>query len=74
MSTRSDQITGHAKSVAGLVTGNEELEAKGDKQTKAADAEARIDDVKDKVVDAIDHVTDAVEHVADKAKESITKK
>ena len=74
MNSQSDQVKGHAKSVAGIVTGNKDLQDKGDAETRTAEAEAHIDDAKDKAVEVLDHIKDGVEAVADKAKDSIQKK
>jgi uncharacterized protein YjbJ (UPF0337 family) len=71
VNTQSDQIKGHAKSVAGIVTGNQDLQAEGDAETRTADASARIDDAKDKAVEVIDRVTDTIDDLADKAKNKI---
>ena len=74
MNTQSDQIKGHAKSVAGIVTGNKDLASEGDAETRRADAAGHIDDAKDKAVEVLDHIKDDLEAVADKAKDSIQKK
>ena len=74
MSTQSDQVKGHAKSVAGIVTGDKELQAEGDAETRTADAAAHLDDAKDKAVDVLDNIKDKVEDAADKAKETLHKK
>lgn len=67
MSTQSDQVKGHAKSVAGIVTGNKDLEAEGDAETRTADAAAHIDDAKDKAVEVLDTIKDKLDDAADKA-------
>ena len=71
MGTESDQVKGHAKSVAGIVTGNKDLQAEGDSETRTADAAAHIDDAKDKAVEVLDHVKDKLDDAADKAKDSL---
>ena len=48
MSTQSEQVKGHAKSVVGTLTGNRGLRADGDAETRTADAAAPIDDAKDR--------------------------
>ncbi len=73
MNTQSDQIKGHAKSVAGIATGNKDLQAEGDAETRTAEAAAHLDDAKDKAVEVIDHVKDKIDDAADKAKASIHK-
>jgi uncharacterized protein YjbJ (UPF0337 family) len=71
MNTQSDQVKGHAKSVAGIVTGNKDLQSEGDSETRTAGAAAHVDDAKDKVVDMLDHVKDKLDDAADKAKDSL---
>jgi len=74
MNTQSDQVKGHAKSVAGIVTGNKDLQDKGDAETRTADAAAHIDDAKDKVEEVVDKVKDKLDDAADKAKDTLHKK
>jgi uncharacterized protein YjbJ (UPF0337 family) len=71
MNTQSDQVKGHVKSVAGIVTGNKELQDEGDAETRAADAAAHIDDAKDKAVEVLDHIKDKLDDAADKAKDTL---
>ena len=74
MNSQSDQVKGHAKSVTGIVTGNKDLQAEGDAETRKADAAARIDDAKDKAAEVVDHIKDKVDDAADKAKDALHKK
>jgi len=74
MNTQSDQVKGHAKSVAGIVTGNKDLQDKGDAETRTAEAAGHIDDAKDKVEEVVDKVKDKLDDVADKAKDSLHSK
>ena len=71
MNTQSDQVKGHAKSVAGIVTGNKDMKAEGDSETRTAEAAAHIDDAKDKVEEVLDHIKDKLDDAADKAKDSL---
>jgi len=71
MNTKSDQVKGHVKSVAGIVTGNDDLQAEGDSETRTAEAAEHIDDAKDKAVEVLDHIKDKLEDAADKAKDSL---
>jgi uncharacterized protein YjbJ (UPF0337 family) len=71
MNAQSDQVKGHAKSVAGIVTGNQELQDEGAAQTRAGEAAASIDAARDKAADVLDKVKDALDHAADKAKDSL---
>jgi uncharacterized protein YjbJ (UPF0337 family) len=74
MNTQSDQVKGHAKSVAGIVTGNKDLQDEGDAETRTAEAAARIDDAKDKVAEVVDHIKDKLDDTADKAQDTLHKK
>jgi uncharacterized protein YjbJ (UPF0337 family) len=74
MSNESDQVKGHAKSVAGIVTGNKDLQAEGDAETRTAEAAAHIDDAKDKAVDVLDNIKDKLDDAADKAKDALHRK
>ena len=73
MNSQSDQVTGHAKSVAGIVTGNKDLQDKGDAETRTAEAAAHIDDAKDKAAEVVDHIKDTLDDAADKAKDALHK-
>jgi len=73
MNSQSDQVEGHAKSVAGIVTGNKDLQDKGDAETRTAEAEAHIDDAKDKAAEVVDHIKDKLDDAADKAKDALHK-
>ncbi len=69
MNAQSEQIKGHAKSVAGIVTGDDELKAKGDTETKTAETVGRIDAAKDKAGDALDAAKDKAGDALDAAKD-----
>ncbi len=71
MNTQSDQIKGHAKSVAGIVTNNKDMQADGDSETRKADAEAHVDHAKDKAAEVVDHAKDKFNDMADKTKEAL---
>ena len=71
MNSQSDQVKGHATVVAGIVTGNKDLQDKGDAQVREADAAAHVDDAKAKVADAIDTVKDKLDDAADKATDAL---
>ena len=71
MNTQSDEVKGHAKSVAGIVTGNKDLQAEGDEETRNAEAAAHIADAKDKAVEFLDHTKDRLDDAADKAKDTL---
>jgi uncharacterized protein YjbJ (UPF0337 family) len=71
MGATSDKVQGQAKEVAGVVTGNEDLEAEGKSDRQTGEAEEKVDDVKDRVTDFVDSVKDKAEDVADKAKDTL---
>lgn len=74
MSAQSDQAKGHAKEAAGLLTGNEELQAEGKAERVAGETQEKLDKVKDKAEGALDKVQDALNDVLDKAKHAVHKK
>ena len=71
MGATSDKVQGQAKEVAGIVTGDKDLEAEGKSDRKVGEAEEKVDDVKDRVTDFVDTVKDKAEDVADKAKDRL---
>jgi uncharacterized protein YjbJ (UPF0337 family) len=71
MNTKSDQVEGHAKSAAGIVTGNKDLQDEGDSETRKADMEAHVDHAKDKAGEVLDNAKDKLDDVADKAKDAL---
>jgi uncharacterized protein YjbJ (UPF0337 family) len=73
MNSKSDQVKGHAKSVAGIVTGDKDLEAKGDAETRTANAAAHVDDAKDKAVELLDQIKGKLDDAAEKAKDALSK-
>jgi uncharacterized protein YjbJ (UPF0337 family) len=71
MGATSDKVQGQAKEVAGIVTGDEDLEAKGKAERQTGEAEEKVDEVKDRVEGFVDAVKDKVEDAADKAKDTL---
>jgi uncharacterized protein YjbJ (UPF0337 family) len=74
MGAKGDQITGHAKETAGVITGNKDLQAEGRAQRMAGEAKEATDNLKDKAAETIDKVQGAVNEAMDKAKSAINKK
>lgn len=74
MNTQSDKVKGHAKSVTGIVTGNEELQAEGDAETRTAELAEHVDDAKGKAAEVLDTIKDKLDDAADKAKDALHKK
>lgn len=74
MSGKSDQVKGHVKEAAGVVTGDRDLESEGKADRRAGEAKEKLDHAKDKIKDVIDEVEGKVEDVVDKAKGVLHKK
>jgi uncharacterized protein YjbJ (UPF0337 family) len=60
MNAKSDQIKGHAKEAAGVLTGDKDLESEGKTDRRTGEAEEKIDHAKDKVDEVIDKTKDAL--------------
>lgn len=71
MGATSDKVQGQAKQVAGIVTGDKDLEAQGKAERQTGEAEEKVDEVKDRVTGFVDTVKDKVEDLADKAKDTL---
>ena len=71
MGATSDKVQGQAKEVAGIVTGDKDLEAEGKSDRQTGEAEEKIDDVKDRVQGFVDDVKDKADDLADKAKDML---
>ena len=71
MSAQSDQAKGHAKEAAGLLIGNEDLQAKGRAERVAGEAQEWTDRVKGAVVGGLDKVQRTLNVVLDKAKKAV---
>jgi uncharacterized protein YjbJ (UPF0337 family) len=71
MGATSDKVQGQAKEVAGIVIGDQDLEAQGKAERQVGEAEEKLDDVKDRVEDFVDKVKDKAEDVVDKAKDML---
>ncbi len=71
MSAKSDQVKGHAKEAAGILTGDKNLAAKGKADRRSGEVEEKIDHAKGRVEEILDKSADKVEEVLDKAKEAL---
>lgn len=60
MSAKSDQVKGHAKEAAGILTGDEDLESEGKTDRLTGEAEEKIAHAKEKVDEVIDKAKDAL--------------
>ncbi len=74
MSAKSDQVKGHVKEAAGVLTGDKDLESEGKTDRRTGEAEEKIDQAKDKVDEVIDVTKDKVEEVADKTRDALHRK
>lgn len=71
MGATSDKLQGQAKQVAGIVSGDKDLEAEGKADRRAGEAQEKVDEVKDKIADFVKDVTDKVQEVGDKATDKL---
>ncbi len=71
MSAQSDQAKGHAKEAAGLLTGNEDLQAEGRAERVAGEAQEQTDKVKDTVEGGLDKVQGTLNELLDKARRAL---
>jgi uncharacterized protein YjbJ (UPF0337 family) len=60
MSAKSDQVKGHVKEAAGVLTGDKDLESEGKTDRRTGEAEEKIDHAKDKVEEVVDKAKDAL--------------
>ena len=74
MGAESDQVKGKAKEVAGIITGDKDLESEGQADRHGGEAKEKVDKAKDKVEEVIDEAKDKVEEVIDKAKDALHRK
>jgi uncharacterized protein YjbJ (UPF0337 family) len=74
MSAKSDQVKGHVKEAAGVLTGDKDLESEGKTDRRTGEAEEQIDHAKDKVEEVIDSTKDKVEEGADKTRDALHRK
>jgi uncharacterized protein YjbJ (UPF0337 family) len=74
MSAQSNQAKGHAKEAAGLLTGNEDLQAEGKAERVAGETQEQTDKVKDTVEGGLDKVQHALNDVLDKATQAVHRK
>jgi uncharacterized protein YjbJ (UPF0337 family) len=61
MSAKSDQVKGHVKEAAGVVSGDKDLESEGKTDRRTGEAEEKIDHAKDKVEEVVDKTKDALQ-------------
>lgn len=71
MGAQSDQVAGKAKQAAGVITGNEDLEAEGKAERRSGEAQEKIEDAKSNIEEAVDIGEKKLEAVVDKAKDAL---
>ena len=74
MGATTDKIQGKAKEVTGIVTGDEELEARGTADRTMGETEEKIDEIKDRVKDFLNDAVDKVADLANTAKDKLPSK
>jgi len=71
MSAQSDQAKGHAKEAAGLLTGNEDLQAEGRAERVAGETQERVDSVKERAEGVREKVQHTVDDTLEKARDAV---
>ncbi|HYO85142.1 MAG TPA: CsbD family protein [Dermatophilaceae bacterium] len=66
MGATSDKIQGQGKQAAGIVTGDQDLEAEGKADRQVGEAEEKLDAAKEKFEDAKDKAAELAEKAKDK--------
>jgi uncharacterized protein YjbJ (UPF0337 family) len=74
MSGKSDSAKGHVKEAAGVLSGDEELEAEGKRDQLAGKAKNKTAEAEEKVERGIDKAKDSIESTLDKAKKVLHRK
>ena len=60
MSAKSDQVKGHVKEAAGVLSGDKDLESEGKTDRRTGETEEKIDHAKHKVTEVVDKAKDAL--------------
>jgi uncharacterized protein YjbJ (UPF0337 family) len=60
MSSKTDEIEGHAKEAVGTLTGDKDLKSEGKADRIAGEAKEKLEDATDKVEEVIDKAKDAL--------------
>ena len=60
MSAKSEQVKGHVKEAAGVLSGDKDLESEGKTDRRTGEAEEKIDHAKDRVEEVVDKAKDAL--------------
>jgi len=71
MTAKSEQVKGKAKQVAGIVTGDKDLEAEGNADRLSGETTEKMEHAATKVHEAIDSVEEFIDGAFDKAKDVV---
>lgn len=71
MGAQSDQVTGRAKEAAGILTGNDDLEAEGKADRLSGEVEEKIDHAQDKAEEVLDTAKEKVDEAIDKTRDAL---
>ncbi len=71
MGAESDQVKGKAKQAAGIVTGDQNLEAEGKTDRRSGEAKEKVEDAKSKIEGMLDTAGEKAETIVEKAKAAL---
>ena len=71
MGAKADQMKGQVKEAAGVLTGDEGLEAEGKADRRVGEIKEKLGAAKDKAEDVVDKAEAKAEEVVDKVKDSL---
>lgn len=71
MGAESDQVKGKAKQAAGIITGDQNLEAEGKTDRRSGEAKEKVEDAKSKIEGMLDTAGEKAETIVDKAKAAL---
>jgi uncharacterized protein YjbJ (UPF0337 family) len=74
MGEKTDQAKGRVKEAAGVLAGDEDLEAEGKADRRAGEAKEKLEHAKDKIEEVIDEAKEKAEEVIDKVKDAAHRK
>ena len=74
MGEKADQAKGRVKEAAGVLVGDEDLEAEGKADRRAGAAKEKVEHAKDKIEEVIDEAKEKAEEVIDKVKDATHRK
>jgi uncharacterized protein YjbJ (UPF0337 family) len=74
MGAQSDQVKGKVEQAAGVLTGNDDLEAEGKADRRAGETKEKVEHAKGKIEEVVEKAESKVEEVIDKAKNALHRK